>query len=349
MNQLQQQTNNGLVAREQTARAMIKDKMSQIQTIVGNDKAKASVFASAIVNMVNDGGLRNCSPESIVNTAMQIVQIGLHPNKLFGQAYVVPYKGVAQLQIGYKGLISLGYRNGWKFRAVSVYACDKFKQNFGGIKDEIIFDPNYDERDETNASWVFANLKGVLVYAVDKQGAEFSEFVSKKKLEQLRTTSPNQNKEGLSGTWANWAEEMYKAKAIKHVASRLPINDSLAEALSLEDEPIRAEQNAPEIQTKATANLNDLVLENSEKPNSSTVKQNLTVDEAEYIEAAPVEVEIDVNEDVLPLDALQSELMNRGASEDEAEKLLERVSPDEAKAYLADPNSIDALMEDLRS
>lgn len=347
MNQLQQQTNNGLVAREQTARAMIKDKMSQIQTIVGNDKAKASVFASAIVNMANDGNLRNCSVESIVNTAMQIVQIGLHPNKLFGQAYVVPYKGVAQLQIGYKGLISLGYRNGWKFRAVSVYTCDRFKQNFGGIKDEIIFDPNYDERDETSASWVFANLKGVLVYAVDKQGAEFSEFVSKKKLEQLRTTSPNQNKEGLSGTWANWAEEMYKAKAIKHVASRLPINDSLAEALSLEDEPIRAEQNAPKIETKATQNLNEL-LSSSEKPNSSTVKQNLTVDEAEYIEAAPVEVEIDVNEDVLPLDALQSELMSRGASEDEAEKLLARVSPDEAKAYLADPNSIDALMENLR-
>ena len=338
---------NQLQIRGQDARDLVKSKMSQISTIVGNDKAKASVFASAIVNMVNDGGLRNCSPESIVNTAMQIVQIGLHPNKLFGQAYVVPYKGVAQLQIGYKGLISLGYRNGWKFRAVSVYACDRFKQNFGGIKDEIIFDPNYDERDETNASWVFANLKGVLVYAVDKQGAEFSEFVSKKKLEQLRTTSPNQNKEGLSGTWANWAEEMYKAKAIKHVASRLPINDSLAEALSLEDEPIRAEQNAPEIQTKATANLNDLV-NSSEKPNSSVGAKNSQTKEAEFIEAAPVEVEIDVNEDVLPLDALQSELMSRGASEDEAEKLLERVSPDEARAYLDDPNSIDALMEDLR-
>ena len=96
-----------------------------------------------------------------------------------------------------------------------------------------------------------------------------------------------------------------------------------------------------------TQNLNEL-LSSSEKPNSSTVKQNLTVDDAEFIEAAPVEVEIDVNDDVLPLDALQSELMKRGASEDEAEKLLARVSPDEAKAYLADPNSIDALMENLK-
>ncbi|WP_298085507.1 recombinase RecT [uncultured Campylobacter sp.] len=337
---------NQLQTREQNARDLVGLKMSQIQTILGGDKAKASIFASAIVNIANDKDLRGCNVESIVNTAMQIVQIGLHPNKLFGQAYVVPYGGVAQLQIGYKGLISLGYRNGWKFRAIAVYSCDKFEINFAGIKDEINFTPSYDERDETDGEWVFDNLRGVLVFAVDKQGAEFSEFVSKKKLEKLRLKSQNQkSQDKLAHIWLEWAEEMYKAKAIKYVASRLPINDSLAEALSLEDEPIRAEQSKP--QTPKTQNLNEL-LNSSEKPNSSTVKQNLTVDEAEYIEAAPVEVEIDVNEDVLPLDALQSELMNRGVSEAEAEKLLERVSPDEAKAYLADPNSIDALMEDLR-
>jgi phage recombination protein bet len=90
-------------------------------------------------------------------------------------------------------------------------------------------------------------------------------------------------------------------------------------------------------------------LSSSEKPNSSTVNQKLTVGDAEFIEAAPIEVEIDVNEDVLPLDALQSELVKRGASETEAEKLVERLSIDEATAYLNDPNSIDALMENLRN
>ncbi|WP_346746043.1 phage recombination protein Bet [uncultured Campylobacter sp.] len=114
-----------------------------------------------------------------------------------------------------------------------------------------------------------------------------------------------------------------------------------------DDEPKKTKI-APKIEAKTTQNLNEL-LSSSEKPNSSVGAKNSQTDEAEYIEAAPVEVEIDVNEDVLPLDVLQSELMNRGASETEAEKLLERVSPDEAKAYLADPNSIDALMENLRS
>ena len=67
----------------------------------------------------------------------------------------------------------------------------------------------------------------------------------------------------------------------------------------------------------------------------------------EIIEAAPLE--IDVGEEVLPLDALQNELVARGVDEIEAEKRMERLSPDEARAYLADPNSIDALAEELRS
>ena len=75
------------------------------------------------------------------------------------------------------------------------------------------------------------------------------------------------------------------------------------------------------LQTPKTQNLNEL-LSCSEKPNSSVSAKNSQTDEAEYVEAA---------------------------SETEAEKLLERVSPDEARAYLADPNSIDVLMENLRS
>ena len=67
----------------------------------------------------------------------------------------------------------------------------------------------------------------------------------------------------------------------------------------------------------------------------------------EIIEAAPLE--IDVGEEVLPLDALQNELVARGIDEIEAEKRMERMNPDEARAYLADPNSIDALAEELRN
>ena len=346
---------NQIQPREQQARALIGSKMSQIQTIVSNDKAKASIFASAIANMANDYGLRNCSVESIVNTAMQIVQIGLNPNKLFGQAYVVPFKlknggETAQLQIGYKGLISLGMKNGWKFRAVAVYDCDDFSLEFNGLDDKIHFAPNYNERSDDDGDWVFSHLVGVIVYAKDSSDNVFSEFVSKKKLEKLRLKSQNQSKKDkLEYIWLDWAEEMYKAKALKYVASRLPINDRLAEAVSMEDEPITKQ----EVTQAPKAGLNEL-LSSSEKPNSSTVNQKLTVGDAEFIEAAPLEVEIatvkeNLTVEPMPHDLLQSELVKRGASETEAEKLVERLSIDEATAYLNDPSSIDALMENLRS
>ena len=345
---------NQLQTREQDARALVGSKMSQISTIVGNDKAKASVFASAIANMANDYGLRNCSVESIVNTAMQIVQIGLNPNKLFGQAYVVPFKlknggETAQLQIGYKGLISLGMKNGWKFRAVAVYDCDDFSLEFNGLDDKIHFTPNYDERSDDDGDWVFSHLVGVIVYAKDSNDNVFSEFVSKKKLEKLRLKSQNQSKKDkLEYIWLDWAEEMYKAKALKYVASRLPINDRLAEAVSVEDEPITKQ----EASQAPKAGLNEL-LSSSEKQNSSTVNQKLTVAEPEYIQAAPLEVEIatvkeNLTVEPMPLDLLQSELVKRGASETEAENLVERLSIDDATAYLDDPSSIDNLIENLK-
>ena len=345
---------NQIQPREQQARAMVGSKMSQISTIVGNDKAKASIFASAIANMANDYGLRNCSVESIVNTAMQIVQIGLNPNKLFGQAYVVPFKlknggETAQLQIGYKGLISLGMKNGWKFRAVAVYDCDDFSLEFNGLDDKIHFAPNYNERSDDDGDWVFNHLVGVIVYAKDSSDNVFSEFVSKKKLEKLRLKSQNQSKKDkLEYIWLDWAEEMYKAKALKYVASRLPINDRLAEAVSVEDEPITKQETtqAPK------AGLNEL-LNSPEKLSSSVGAKNSQTEETEYIEAAPLEVEIATVKEKLtvepmPHDLLQSELVKRGASETEAENIVERLSIDDATAYLNDPSSIDNLIENLK-
>lgn len=101
--------------------------------------------------------------------------------------------------------------------------------------------------------------------------------------------------------------------------------------------------------TSPKASLNEL-LSSSEKPNSSVGAKN---SQTEYIEAAPLEVEIatvkeNLTVEPMPLDLLQSELVKRGASEIEAENLVERLSIDEATAYLDDPSSIDNLIENLK-
>lgn len=326
---------NQLQIREQDARDLVRAKMDVIKTITGGDKAKMSAFAASLTAMASDPALSICSVQSVIGAGLEIVRLGLNPNKTFGQAYVVPFKSKAQLQIGYKGWLSLAYRNGWIFRALAAYKCDEFEINFAGIKDDIKFSPNYDERDETNSLWVFNNLRGVIVYVKDAGGNEFSEFVPFKKLEQLRLKSQNQKgKEALTNIWGEWAEEMYKAKAIKYVATRLPITEQIQEAINAENEAYKEQ---PKLEQQPQ-NLNEFLAKAAQKKAEPV---------EEIIEAAPLE--INVGEEVLPLDALQSELVARGVDEIEAEKRMERMSPDEARAYLADPNSIDALAEELRN
>ena len=346
MNQIQQ-TNpqspaknfNNLMAK------FAEQKMSEIVALSGGSKVKADKFVTDLTLLGMDKSILECEPVSVFSVALKIAQVGLSIVKEQKQAYIVPFseRGVkkAQLQIGYIGWRILAKRAGYDIDAELVYECDKFEYTVDENGKKFIFEANLKDRNETDAAWINENLLGAMVWARDKNGVT-RDFISAKKLNQLKNTNQSV-KAGKFSAWTNWSEEMYKAKAIKYIASKLPTDDfMLMSAVNAENEVYKEQ---PKFEAPAAQNLNEL-LSSSEKPNISVGAKN---SQTEYIEAAPLEVEIDVNDDVLPLDALQSELMNRGASEVEAEKLLARVSPDEAKAYLADPNSIDALMENLRS
>ena len=313
MNQLQQtkpqspaKNFNNLMAK------FAEQKMGEIVALSGGSKVKADKFVTDLTLLGMDKNILECEPVSVFSVALKIAQVGLSIVKEQKQAYIVPFveQGVkkAQLQIGYIGWRILAKRAGYDIDAELVYECDKFEYTVDENGKKFIFEANLKDRNETDAGWINENLLGAMVWARDKSGVT-RDFISAKKLNQLKNTN-QAVKKGKFSAWTNWSEEMYKAKAIKYIASKLPTDDlMLMSAVNAENEAYKEQ---PKFEAPVAQNLNEL-LSSSEKPNSSTVKQNLTVDEAE------------------------------------AEKLLERVSPDEAKAYLADPNSIDALMENLRS
>lgn len=253
-----------LIQREHEAKALVTNRLKQIEVLSGNKK-KASAYASALMSLANNKNLKNCSVESILNVGFEIIQAGLNPNPLFGQAYVVPFKSkygeVAQLQLGYKGQLTLGYRAGWVFKAVAVYKCDDFSIEFNGFEDTISLKPNYDLRESENGAWVYKNLVGIIIYAKDKQGNIFTEFVDFKKLEKIRLKSSNQNPGQLSFIWLEWAEEMYKAKALKYILSRLPITEEVQEVLAKEDEIYHIKEPSKLESKKEHQSLNSLILE----------------------------------------------------------------------------------------
>ena len=81
---------------------------------------RSAAFMSSIVSAVSSNKqLLECEPMSVISSAMIAASMDLPINASLGFAYIVPYKGVAQFQIGYKGLIQLALRTG-KYKTLNV-------------------------------------------------------------------------------------------------------------------------------------------------------------------------------------------------------------------------------------
>lgn len=87
-----------------------------------NDKATG--FVSSVLQSVNSNDLlKKADPKTIYASAMMGAMLDLPINQNLGFAYIVPYKGQAQFQMGYKGFIQLAQRTGQykSINAVPVY------------------------------------------------------------------------------------------------------------------------------------------------------------------------------------------------------------------------------------
>lgn len=74
---------------------------------------KKGEFVSNLIALTeSDKALQNCNPSELMKCAMNATALNLPLNKNLGYAYVVPYKGVPQFQMGYKGFIQLAIRSG---------------------------------------------------------------------------------------------------------------------------------------------------------------------------------------------------------------------------------------------
>lgn len=73
----------------------------------------APAFISSIISICNSSKkLQDCSPYSVVSAAGIAAALKLPINPSLGFAYIVPYNGQAQFQMGYRGFIQLAMRSG---------------------------------------------------------------------------------------------------------------------------------------------------------------------------------------------------------------------------------------------
>jgi recombination protein RecT len=77
--------------------------------------------------------LKCCSQISMVNAFYKCCEYGLDPASSLGQAWLIPYKGIIELQIGYRGWLKLLFNNPLVSNVYSyaVYASDEFSYELG--------------------------------------------------------------------------------------------------------------------------------------------------------------------------------------------------------------------------
>lgn len=81
----------------------------------------ASSFITSVLQIASENkALANVNPVSIYSAACMAATLNLPINNALGFAYIVPYKGEAQFQLGYKGFIQLAQRSGQFERLVSL-------------------------------------------------------------------------------------------------------------------------------------------------------------------------------------------------------------------------------------
>lgn len=115
----------------------VKSKMNEL---LGS---RAAGFVTSVLQVTsNNSLLSKAEPMSVYNAAMTAAALDLPINQNLGFAWIVPYKGQAQFQMGWKGYVQLAQRTGQysKINAVKVYE-NQFK-SFSALHEELDADFN---------------------------------------------------------------------------------------------------------------------------------------------------------------------------------------------------------------
>lgn len=100
---------------------------------------KAQGFISSVLQVINSNKLlKNANPQTVLNAAATAASLDLPINQNLGFAWIVPYKGNAQFQIGWKGFVQLALRTGQykRINVTEVYE-NQFK-SFNRLTEELI-------------------------------------------------------------------------------------------------------------------------------------------------------------------------------------------------------------------
>lgn len=118
---------NALVALEN----QLKPLAPRFAEVLQNTMPVERLMRTVMVSVERLPMLLECDRQSLFNAAMSAACLGLEVDGVTGQAYLIPFKGKAQLVIGYKGFNTLAARSGITITGGVVREGDVFEYELG--------------------------------------------------------------------------------------------------------------------------------------------------------------------------------------------------------------------------
>lgn len=200
--------------------------IKKAQDTLGNGTQQ---FMSSILSLVNsDKILATCNSYELYNCCLMAAALKLPFNKDLGQAWIVPYAGKPQLQIGWKGFVQLAQRSGQflTINCTDVRAGENKKND--RLTGEIEFEWLPDGEREK------AEVVGYVAYFELLNGFRKTLYMTKPELEEHAKKYSQTYKKGY-GVWKDNFDAMARKTVIKLLLSRYaPLSVDMQKAIELD-------------------------------------------------------------------------------------------------------------------
>lgn len=203
--------------------------MAQLKNFFNDEKQAMKFMSSVMADVQKTPALMDCDKTTLINSYITMAQLGLMPSGVSGEAYVLPYKGKAQFQLGYQGLITLFFRaGGTSIRTEIVRENDDFSYENGIIKHKIDIFKSNEKRGKAIGAYAIALVNGneiskVMNYEdIVAMGSKFSKSFSSEYTPWKEKNDPE--------LW------MWKKTVLKQLAKMLPKNETIYRAIAEDNE-----------------------------------------------------------------------------------------------------------------
>lgn len=210
--------NGTAVAKRDNLAAYLESKVQYMNAALPKHLTPERLARVAITAISSNPRLLECTRESLALALIEAGQLGLEPNGVMGQAYLVPYfngktkKYEAQFQVGYRGLIDLARRSGEiaKIEARAVREGDEFSYEYG-LRPSLVHRPDPTTQGEITHVYAIAWLR---------DAEPIFEVMTREQVEAIRRRS----KAADSGPWVTDYESMARKTVVKRLAKYLPLS-----------------------------------------------------------------------------------------------------------------------------